>query len=87
MAFNRDGLSRNGSGQGNSQAVWAYHTTDPIALMLSNAYFDDAQSEMKRGDLIYLWDDTLATQTLSYVVTSAPDGVGVNLATGMLIPA
>jgi hypothetical protein len=87
MAFEREGLGRNGSGQGNAKATWSYSTLDAYATVVGANYFNDAQKELGRGDSILVWDDNLGVMTQTYVATSNDATGVVTIATGDVVTA
>lgn len=83
MAFERKGLARNSSGVGDNPTIWTYRTLDAVATVIAASYFNDAASEMKRGDGLHIWDDNLGDYLISFVKTN--NGVNVVVASGTAV--
>ena len=90
MAYNKDNLQPIG-GQakaGNAPQMWSYTApgTDTLADINTAAYFNDAHSVLKVGDLIYVWDLSVPTASLAVVLSNASgvvdlsDGTAISVA-------
>jgi len=79
MAFSRDnfGPVGNVSKRGNSPIMWGYKTTDTIADVNTEGYFNAVTDLVSVGDLIYCVTSTSSTAvgTLVYVLTNTTAGV------------
>ncbi len=89
MAYNKDNLQPIG-GQakaGNAPQMWSYTApgTDTLADINTTAYFNDAHSVLKVGDLIYLWDVSVPTASLVVVLSNASGVVDVSDGTALSV--
>ena len=89
MAYNKDNLQPIG-GQakaGNAPQMWSYTApgTDTLADINTSAYFNDAHSVLKVGDLIYLWDLSVPTASLVVVLSNASGVVDVSDGTAISV--
>ena len=89
MAYNKDNLQPIG-GQakaGNAPQMWSYTApgTDTLADINTSAYFNDAHSVLKVGDLIYLWDASVPTASLVVVLSNASGVVDVSDGTAISV--
>jgi hypothetical protein len=89
MAYNKDNLQPIG-GQakaGNAPQMWSYTApgTDTLADINTSAYFNDAHSVLKVGDLIYLWDASVPTASLVVVLSNASGVVDVSDGTALSV--
>jgi len=89
MAYNKDNLQPIG-GQakaGNAPQMWSYTApdTDTLADINTTAYFNDAHSVLKVGDLIYLWDASVPTASLVVVLSNASGVVDVSDGTALSV--
>ncbi len=90
MAYTQDNLQPIGgqSKAGKAPQMWSYTApgTDTLADMNTEGYFNDAYSVLKAGDLVYLWDASVPTATLSVVLSNASkvvdlsDGTAISVA-------
>jgi hypothetical protein len=89
MAYNKDNLQPIGgqSKAGNAPQMWSYTApgTDTLADINTEAYFNDAHSVLKVGDLIYLWDASVPTASLVVVLSNASGVVDVSDGTALSV--
>lgn len=81
MAFSATGFSTVGaSKRGNAPSIYAYKTTDTIATVNTEGYFNDLANTLEVGDLIYCVTSTgsTAVATLVYVLSNSGGVVDVN---------
>jgi hypothetical protein len=81
MAYSSTGFSTIAASKaGNAPAMYAYKTTDAIAAVNTEGYFNDLSSILSVGDLIYCVTSTgtTAVATLVYVLSNASGVVDVN---------
>lgn len=81
MAFSSAGWSVVGaSKRGNAPSVYTYTTTDSIATVNTEGYFNTLANTLSVGDLIYCVTSTgtTAVATLVYVLSNASGVVDVN---------
>ena len=82
MAFSRDGFNPIGgqSKAGSAPQMFSYTTTDTIATVNTEGYFNDAAKELKVGDLTFCNTSTSGTlvATLVYVLSNTGTVVDVN---------
>jgi len=81
MAYSSTGFSTIAATKaGNAPAMYAYKTTDAIAAVNTEGYFNDLSSILSVGDLIYCVTSTgtTAVATLVYVLSNASGVVDVN---------
>jgi len=80
MAYSSTGFSTVAASKaGNAPAIYAYKTTDAIAAVNTEGYFNDLSSILSVGDLIYCVTSTgtTAVATLVYVLSNASGVVDV----------
>jgi hypothetical protein len=82
MAYSKDNLQPIG-GQakaGNAPQMWSYTApgTDAIADINTEGYFNNASDVLKVGDLVYIWDSSVPTATLSVVLSNASGVVDIS---------
>jgi len=82
MAYTKDNLQPIG-GQakaGNAPQMWSYTApgTDAIADINTEGYFNNASDVLKVGDLVYIWDSSVPTATLSVVLSNASGVVDIS---------
>ena len=82
MAYNKTNLQPIG-GQakaGNAPQMWSYTApgTDAIADINTEGYFNNASDVLKVGDLVYIWDSSVPTATLSVVLSNASGVVDIS---------
>ena len=88
MAFSSTGLVNYGGGKkGDAPGLYGYATTDTIATVNTEGYFNDLSDTLAVGDTILVRSSTGGTQALSwvYVLTNA-SGV-VDVTDGLTITA
>ncbi len=81
MAFSATGWNVIGaSKRGNAPSVYTYTTTDSIATVNTEGYFNSLANTLAVGDLIYCVTSTgsTAVATLVYVLSNASGVVDVN---------
>jgi hypothetical protein len=81
MAFSSAGWSVIGaSKRGNAPSVYTYSTTDTIATVNTEGYFNTLANTLAVGDLIYCLTSTgsTAVATLVYVLSNSGGTVDVN---------
>lgn len=81
MAFNKDGFAVIGASKaGNAPAVFSYKTTDTIATVNTEGYFNSLSASLNVGDLIYCLTSvgSTAVATLVYVLSNSGGVVDVN---------
>ena len=81
MAFSITGLnSVSPNKRGNAPSIYAYKTTDTIATVNTEGYFNSLADTLEVGDLIYCVTSTgtTAVATLVYVLSNASGVVDVN---------
>ena len=81
MAFSSTGFATiSASKRGNAPGVYAYKTTDSIATVNTEGYFNSLASMLEVGDLIYCVTSTgsTAVATLVYVLSNTGTVVDVN---------
>ena len=80
MAYSSTGFSTIAASKaGNAPAMYAYKTTDAIAAVNTEGYFNDLSTILSVGDLIYCVTSTgtTAVATLVYVLSNASGVVDV----------
>jgi hypothetical protein len=80
MAYSSTGFATIAASKaGNAPAMYAYKTTDAIAAVNTEGYFNDLSSILSVGDLIYCVTSTgtTAVATLVYVLSNASGVVDV----------
>ncbi len=78
MAFSSTGFATIGaSKKGNSPSIYSYSTTDAIADVNTEGYFNSIHDSLAVGDLIYCVTSTgsTAVATLVYVLSITAAGV------------
>lgn len=87
MAYSTTGLNSAGgqSKAGNAPQIWTYTSADSIATVNTTAYFNDASSLVKVGDIIFVYDSATPTMSITYVVSNAA-GV-VDITDGLTVTA
>ena len=81
MAFSSTGFATiAASKRGNAPGIYAYKTTDSIATVNTEGYFNSLASMLEVGDLIYCVTSTgsTAVATLVYVLSNTGTVVDVN---------
>jgi hypothetical protein len=80
MAYSSTGFTTVAASKaGNAPAIYAYKTTDAIAAVNTEGYFNDLSTVLSVGDLIYCVTSTgtTAVATLVYVLSNASGVVDV----------
>jgi hypothetical protein len=80
MAYSSTGFTTVAASKaGNAPSIYAYKTTDAIAAVNTEGYFNDLSTVLSVGDLIYCVTSTgtTAVATLVYVLTNASGVVDV----------
>jgi hypothetical protein len=81
MAFSTSGWTvASAAKRGNAPSIYAYKTTDTIATVNTEGYFNDLSDTLAVGDLIYCVTSTgtTAVATLVYVLSNAAGVVDVS---------
>lgn len=81
MAYSATGFTTVAASKaGNAPSIYAYKTTDTIATVNTEGYFNSLSSILSVGDLIYCVTSTgsTAVATLVYVLSNASGVVDVN---------
>ena len=80
MAYAQSGLQPIGgqSKAGNAPQMWSYTSTDAIADVNTEGYFNEASDVLKVGDLIYVFDSNTPTANLVVVLSNASGVVDVS---------
>ena len=81
MAYSSTGFATiAASKRGNAPGIYAYKTTDSIATVNTEGYFNTLSSILEVGDLIYCVTSTgsTAVATLVYVLSNASGVVDIN---------
>ena len=68
MAYSASGLHRIGGASGVN--LWIYQTTDAIATVKSDGYFNDAASMLNVRDLISVMDKNVPTKNVCTVLSN-----------------
>ena len=61
--------------RGSAPQLWSYTTTDSLASMNTEGYFNSVSDEVKVGDLIYVHDSNTPTASLVVVLSVTAAGV------------
>jgi len=79
MAYTHPTLHRIGGANSDGPVLWTYSTTDTIATVNTEGYFNDASEDLGVGDLIYINSSTGGTMvcTLNQVLSNASGVVDV----------
>ena len=80
MAYSATGLNAAGgqSKAGNAPQIWTYTSADAIATVNTAAYFNDASSLLKVGDIIFVYDSATPSMNIVYVLSNASGVVDVS---------
>jgi hypothetical protein len=80
MAYSSTGLNSAGgqSKAGNAPQIWTYTSADAIATVNTAAYFNDASSLLKVGDIIFVYDSATPSMNIVYVLSNASGVVDVS---------
>ena len=87
MAYARAGWTPIGgtSKRGSAPQMWSYTTTDSLATMNTEGYFNSVSNEVKVGDLIYVHDSNTPTASLVVVLSNASGVVDVSDGTALSV--
>jgi hypothetical protein len=89
MAYTKDNLQPIGgqSKAGNAPQMWSYTApdADAIAAIIASGYFNGASTVLKVGDLIYVWDSSVPTASLTIVNSNASGVVDVTDVTALTV--
>lgn len=79
MAFNKNGLKAISQGGQETPDLWMYSTTDTIATVNTEGYFNDVASQLSVNDIIFVASSTGGTPviTITYVSSNAAGVVDV----------
>ena len=88
MAYSATGLNAAGgqSKAGNAPQIWTYTSADAIATVNTTAYFNDASSLLKVGDIIFVYDSATPSMNIVYVLSNTSAGV-VDVSDGLTVTA
>jgi hypothetical protein len=80
MAYSSTCLNSAGgqSKAGNAPQIWTYTSADAIATVNTAAYFNDASSLLKVGDIIFVYDSATPSMNIVYVLSNASGVVDVS---------
>lgn len=78
MAFSAAGLQKITSGGGSAPSLWAYTSTDAIATVNTEGYFNSAFGSLKVRDIIFVVDSSTPTTNLVSVLSNASGVVDVS---------
>jgi hypothetical protein len=80
MAYSATGLNSAGgqSKAGNAPQIWTYTSADSIATVNTTAYFNNASSLLKVGDVIFVYDSATPTMSIVFVLSNASGVVDVS---------
>ena len=72
---------------GTAPQMWSYTApgTDAIADINTEGYFNSAADVLKVGDLIYVWDSSVPTGTLVFVLSNTGTVVDVSDGTAVAV--
>jgi len=88
MAFSATGWTVvNASKRGNAPSIYAYKTTDPIADVNTEGYFNSLANTLAVGDLIYCVTSTGTTAVATLTVVRSNSGGVVDVDNGTTIAA
>lgn len=76
MAYAASGLTRLGGGGGN--ALWMYSSTDAVAAVNTQGYFNDASDMLNVRDVIIVIDTSTPATNLVNVLSNASGVVDVS---------
>ncbi len=77
MAYALSGLQQVGPG-GNAPRIWVYSTTDAIATVNTEGYFNNASDLLQVRDIIFVCDTNTPTTHLVSVLSNASGVVDVS---------
>jgi len=77
MAYALSGLQQVGPG-GKGPRIWVYSTTDAIATVNTEGYFNDASDLLQVRDIIFVCDTSTPTTHIVSVLSNASDVVDVS---------
>jgi hypothetical protein len=88
MAFSTTGWATVGASKsGNAPSIYAYSTTDTIATVNTQGYFDALAATLKVGDLIYCVTSTGSTAVCTLTQVLSNTGSVVDVADGTTLSA
>lgn len=88
MAFSATGWTVvNAAKRGNAPSIYAYKTTDPIADVNTEGYFNSLANTLAVGDLIYCVTSTGTTAVATLTVVRSNSGGVVDVDNGTTIAA
>ena len=88
MAFSSTGWTVvSAAKRGNAPSVYAYKTTDAIADVNTEGYFNDLAGTLAVGDLIYCVTSTGTTAVASLAVVRSNTGTVVDIDNGTVLSA
>jgi hypothetical protein len=77
MAYALSGLQQLGPG-GKAPRMWVYSTTDAIATVNTEGYFNDATDLLQVRDIIWVCDTSTPTTNIVSVLSNASDVVDIS---------
>jgi hypothetical protein len=77
MAYALSGLQQIGPG-GKAPRMWVYSTTDAIATVNTEGYFNDATDLLQVRDIIWVCDTSTPTTNIVSVLSNASDVVDIS---------
>ena len=88
MAYSSAGLATiSASKRGNAPGIYAYKTTDAIADVNTEGYFNDLADILEVGDLIYCVTSTGSTAVCTLTQVLSNTGTVVDVANGTTLAA
>jgi hypothetical protein len=88
MAYSSAGLATiSASKRGNAPGIYAYKTTDAIADVNTEGYFNDLADILEVGDLIYCVTSTGSTAVCTLTQVLSNTGTVVDVADGTTLAA
>lgn len=88
MAFSSTGWTVvSAAKRGNAPSIYAYKTTDAIADVNTEGYFNDLAGTLAVGDLIYCVTSTGTTAVASLAVVRSNTGTVVDIDNGTVLSA
>lgn len=88
MAFSSTGWTVvSAAKRGNAPSIYAYKTTDAIADVNTEGYFNDLAGTLAVGDLIYCVTSTGSTAVASLAVVRSNTGTVVDIDNGTVLSA
>ena len=77
MAYALSGLQQIGPG-GKAPRMWVYSTTDAIATVNTEGYFNDATDLLQVRDIIWVCDTSTPTTNIVSVLSNTSDVVDIS---------